>query len=409
MRKTVISAAAAATIGLTGLAFAQDQQSGQEKQKPATGQMERSQGSQRATGVTGKEGPAVQAQGQTGEKPQGQRGKMGANAERANEGAATRQRQGEAQRKEPQTQKEQADQAGKEERGVNRLQTERGPNAREPRKAAEGQNRMQGAQSPEGQQRAGETNSTENGQPTQTERGGMQGNAAERGGVTQQNREGAGQTATSPNREGMTREGQTSTTAGTNGGAATVEARGNAHLSNEQASHIADALRTTASPAQTSVNVNVNLDEPLAGNLELMPLPPSVVSIVPEYRGYDYVVVHDEIVIVQPSTRKVIEVIRRGGETHAMLEGGHERRLTLSQSQQRLIRDTVTREHLPEAQVGEQLSYGVTVPLDVTLEPVPQPLIVQIPMIEQYRMFVMGGDRIVLVDPDTREVVDVIE
>jgi hypothetical protein len=121
-------------------------------------------------------------------------------------------------------------------------------------------------------------------------------------------------------------------------------------------------------------------------------------------------VVHDEIVIVQPSTRKIVEVIHRGGETHAKREGvSHGHRLTLSQSQQRLIRDTVTRDHLPEAQVQEQLTYGVTVPQDVTLEPVPQPLIVQIPMIEQYRMFITGDDRIVLVDPDTREVVHVIE
>ena len=139
-----------------------------------------------------------------------------------------------------------------------------------------------------------------------------------------------------------------------------------------------------------------------------MPLPASIVSIVPEYRGYDYVVVRDEIVIVQPSTRKVVEVIHRGGDA-TREGGGHGHRLTLSQSQQQLIRDTVTREHLPEAHVGEQFSYGVTVPQDVTLEPVPQPLIAQIPMIEQYRMFVIGGDRIVLVDPDTREVVDVIE
>jgi hypothetical protein len=41
--------------------------------------------------------------------------------------------------------------------------------------------------------------------------------------------------------------------------------------------------------------------------------------------------------------------------------------------------------------------------------PVPQPLIVQIPMIEQYRVFITGDDHIVLVDPDTREVVDVIK
>jgi hypothetical protein len=263
--------------------------------------------------------------------------------------------------------------------------------------------RRQGGQNREGQQRAGEMKRTENGQSAQTERGGM------RGGATQQSREGAGETATSPNREGTTHQGQTSTTAGTSGGSATVEARGNAHLSNEQASRIADTLRTSSS-ALRSVDVNVNVDEPLPGDVELMPLPPSVVAIVPEYRGYDYVVVHDEIVIVQPSTRKVVEVIGRGGETHAMREGvGHGHRLTLNQSHQRLIRDTVSRAHLPEAQGGEQFSYGVTVPPDVTLEPVPQPLIAQIPMIEQYRMFVSGGDRIVLVDPDTREVVDVIE
>jgi hypothetical protein len=354
---------------------------------------------------------------------------MGANAqERGNEGPAAgqgtqtrqreghagmqnNQRQGEARSNETQTQKEQTGQGGKQEHGASQAQTERGDNTREPEKATEGQNRIQGARNRERQQHAGETNRTENGQATQTERKGMQGSAAERGNVTQQNREGAaGQSATSPNREGMTHEGQTSTAAGTNGGAVTVEARGNAHLSNEQASRIADTLWTTASPAQTRVNIDVNVGEPLPGNLELMPLPPVVVSIVPEYRDYDYVVVHEEIVIVQPTTRKVVEVIRRGGETHAMREGvGHGDRLTLSQSQQQLIRDTVTRDHLPAAQVQEQLSYGVAVPQDVTLEPVPQPLIVQIPMIEQYRMFITGDDRIVLVDPDTREVVDVIE
>jgi hypothetical protein len=35
--------------------------------------------------------------------------------------------------------------------------------------------------------------------------------------------------------------------------------------------------------------------------------------LVHEFRGYDYVVVNDEIVIVDPSTRRVAEVIREGG------------------------------------------------------------------------------------------------
>ena len=443
MRKTWIGAAAAATVALTGFAFAQERQPGQD-QKPAAGQTERSKAGERATE---KEGAAAQAQGQMGEErhngvgaaatsqeragaegaqssreaqgqSQGQagakqneqrRGEAGPMQKGQREGEArtpqNNQRQGEARSSETQLQKEQSGQAG---------QAERGGNAHEPGKAsAESRNKNEPGQNREGQ-RAGETNRTEKGQAAQTQRGaqGAQGaGGEERTGAAQPNREGAGQTATTRNHEGKTQEGQTSAAGGTNAsGAGTVEARGNAHISNEKASRIADTLWSTASPAQTSVNINVDVGEPLPGNVELMPLPPAVVELVPEYRGYEYVVVHDEIVIVQPSTRKVVEVIRRGGGEHAMREGGGRgHRLTLSEQQQRLIRETVRGEHVREEPVQEQLTYGVMVPQDVTLEPVPQPLVTEIPMIEQYRMFVANGDRIVLVDPDTREVVDVIE
>ena len=50
---------------------------------------------------------------------------------------------------------------------------------------------------------------------------------------------------------------------------------------------------------------------------------------------------------------------------------------------------------------------GAAVPADVTLEPVPDAVVAQIPMIERYRLFV-ANDRVVLVDPDMREVVDVV-
>jgi hypothetical protein len=62
MRKTVIGSAAAATVAVTGLAFAQEGQSGQE-QNPAAGQIERSQSNHPAAGATGKEGAAAPAQG----------------------------------------------------------------------------------------------------------------------------------------------------------------------------------------------------------------------------------------------------------------------------------------------------------------------------------------------------------
>ncbi len=93
-----------------------------------------------------------------------------------------------------------------------------------------------------------------------------------------------------------------------------VRVEGNAHLSNESASRIADTLFATATPQ----NVNVSIGAALPGNVRLMPLPTTVVDLVPEYRDYDYVLVNDEIVIVQPSTRHVVEIINTGGGATAM-------------------------------------------------------------------------------------------
>ena len=47
----------------------------------------------------------------------------------------------------------------------------------------------------------------------------------------------------------------------------------------------------------------------------MLPLPANIVDVVPEFRGYDYFVVNDEIVIVQPSSRKVLETINADGAT----------------------------------------------------------------------------------------------
>jgi hypothetical protein len=44
----------------------------------------------------------------------------------------------------------------------------------------------------------------------------------------------------------------------------------------------------------------------------LLPLPSEIVSIYPEYRDYDYVVVNDTIVIVDPSSRKIVRTVNEG-------------------------------------------------------------------------------------------------
>ena len=48
-------------------------------------------------------------------------------------------------------------------------------------------------------------------------------------------------------------------------------------------------------------------------------------ELVPEFRGYDYFVLGDEIVIVDPSTRRVVDVARlhAGGRFVSVMEGGY--------------------------------------------------------------------------------------
>jgi len=40
-------------------------------------------------------------------------------------------------------------------------------------------------------------------------------------------------------------------------------------------------------------------------DVRFQPLPPDIVEVMPQYRGYNFFVVRDEIVIVEPATYKI--------------------------------------------------------------------------------------------------------
>jgi hypothetical protein len=378
MRRTLLGAAAAAALATAaGLAFAQEKQ--QDQQAPASQRMENGQHGAPGQGQMKEEraGRSAQAQTQTpmaqpGENQKarepGQPPKPGAKSEGAGTAAQGEQPQG-------------------AERRANQAQSET-PNRAEDKKGAQGQERN--GQADKGMQTQERHGQAEKGMPAQepnAQSGSMptrQG-AAQPGAQAGQNKTQSGQGAAgSANRQD-------------------VQAMGNAHLSHERAASIAHTLMATASSQNVSVDVSIGADLP--GELDVRPLPPAVIALVPEYRGYDYVVVRDEIVIVEPSTRRVVEMIRAGGPMEGMAAPAG--RINLTEAQSRMLFETVSREGIPEARVDEEFADGATVPAEITLEPVPHEVIAEIPMIERYRLF-RANDRVVLVDPDTREVIDVI-
>lgn len=54
------------------------------------------------------------------------------------------------------------------------------------------------------------------------------------------------------------------------------------------------------------VDFSVDVGTVVPSHYHFYPLPEDIVSIFPEYRGYDYIVVNDEIVIVQPESHKIV-------------------------------------------------------------------------------------------------------
>jgi hypothetical protein len=115
---------------------------------------------------------------------------------------------------------------------------------------------------------------------------------------------------TGENRQGQTGtnvQGQTgtSTSAQTTG-----QAGAGAKLSTEQRTQITSVIREEKIAPVSNVNFSVSVGTriPREG-IELHALPSRVVSIYPEWRTYRYILVRDEIVIIDPSTYEIVAVL----------------------------------------------------------------------------------------------------
>jgi hypothetical protein len=59
-----------------------------------------------------------------------------------------------------------------------------------------------------------------------------------------------------------------------------------------------------------NLNVSVNVGVALPRSVHLYPVPEDIVLIVPDYRGYDYIMLDDNrVAIVDPDTFEVVDII----------------------------------------------------------------------------------------------------
>jgi hypothetical protein len=82
-----------------------------------------------------------------------------------------------------------------------------------------------------------------------------------------------------------------------------------AALSTEQHAKIRDTLRGGKAERLTNVQFSTTVGMSIPGTLHRYDLPVSVLEYAPQYRGYEYILVGDEILIVDPRTLTIVAVI----------------------------------------------------------------------------------------------------
>ncbi|HEV7600290.1 MAG TPA: DUF1236 domain-containing protein [Bradyrhizobium sp.] len=77
----------------------------------------------------------------------------------------------------------------------------------------------------------------------------------------------------------------------------------------EKRSQIASAIKSEKIQETTNVNFNISVGATIPASVHFYPLPPRIVEIYPEWRGYEVIRVHGRYVIVRPQTREIVYII----------------------------------------------------------------------------------------------------
>lgn len=184
---------------------------------------------------------------------------------------------------------------------------------------------------------------------------------------------------------------------------ADVGARGGVNLDARQQTQVRDFVSKDRSARVDRVDFDLSVGVRVPEHVRYRPLPSELVTIFPQYRGYDYVVANDEIVIIEPKTRKIVTVVAAGGEGRGRVPAHHAK---LSSKQEKVVYTDAMRGAHP-IQRSMQVTVGERIPTDIELMPLPQVIVQDVPDFKDYRYFVVNRE-VVLVDPDTREIIDII-
>lgn len=162
---------------------------------------------------------------------------------------------------------------------------------------------------------------------------------------------------------------------------------------------IADTVRQRVERKEirpvASLGVSVSVGAELPTRVQLQPLPREIAAIRPQYRDYRYTVSEREIVIVDPRSRRIVEVIARDGR-------GRGPDIYASFEHRRDVR----RWSRPDTIVFRQ---GVVLPPSAPYYDLPVEVVERHPDWRGYQYVMTESEEVAIVEPRTRRIVEVVD
>jgi multidrug efflux pump subunit AcrA (membrane-fusion protein) len=188
------------------------------------------------------------------------------------------------------------------------------------------------------------------------------------------------------------------------------------NINDQQRTRVSQSIARLDVRPLTSVNFSVSVGTVVPRDVRLQQLPADVVEIVPQYRGYDFVVVKDEIVIVEPSSYKIVATLPYSGRSTASAPArSEERKTTFSDRDREVIRKhakarPVEREkHVTTGStVRTEIRTGERLPEGVEVETFPEEVYRDAPTLREYR-YINRDSHTYIVEPRERRVIEEID
>src|SRR6266550_298269 len=79
-------------------------------------------------------------------------------------------------------------------------------------------------------------------------------------------------------------------------------------LSTEQRTKITTVIKSQNDRPVTNVNFSISVGTRVPRNVGFHPLPAEIVTIYPEWRGYEFFLVNNQIIVVNPRTLEIVEI-----------------------------------------------------------------------------------------------------